>query len=105
MRPARRWPRKSARRRSEPITHASSEVSMRRPGQWVLGGMLIVSMPGLGLAQQNGVAIENAWSRASMAGRTGVVYLTITDTGAPDRLTSVASPAATTATLHESFTE
>ena len=35
-------------------------------------------------------------------GRTGVVYLTITDTGAPDRLTGASSPVAAKATLHES---
>jgi copper(I)-binding protein len=38
-----------------------------------------------------------------MAGRTGVVYLTITDTGAPDRLTGASSPVAATASLHESI--
>jgi copper(I)-binding protein len=55
------------------------------------------------LADQNGIAVTDAWSRVAMAGRTGVVYLTITDTGPPDRLTGVASPVATTTTLHESF--
>ena len=59
----------------------------------------------IALAQQSGIQIENAWSRAAMAGRTGVVYLTITDTGAPDKLMAVASPVATKADLHESFTD
>jgi hypothetical protein len=54
-------------------------------------------------ADQNGIAVTDAWSRAAMAGRTGVVYLTITDTGAPDRVTGASSPVATTATLHESI--
>jgi copper(I)-binding protein len=54
-------------------------------------------------ADQNGIAVTDAWSRAAMAGRTGVVYLTITDTGAPDRLTGASTPIATTATVHESF--
>jgi periplasmic copper chaperone A len=54
-------------------------------------------------ADQNPVTVPAAWSRAAMAGRTGVVYLTINDTGAPDRLTGVSSPVATTAALHESF--
>lgn len=52
-------------------------------------------------ADQNGIAVSDAWSRAAMAGRTGVVYLTITDSGAPDRLTGASTPVAATATLHE----
>jgi periplasmic copper chaperone A len=70
----------------------------------VLGTMLF-AVPAIALAQQNGIQIENAWSRAAMAGRTGVVYLTITDTGAPDRLTAASSPVAGKADLHESFTD
>jgi hypothetical protein len=54
-------------------------------------------------ADQNGITVTDAWSRAAMAGRTGVVYLTITDAGAPDRLTGASSPVATTATLHENI--
>lgn len=54
-------------------------------------------------ADQNGIAVTDAWSRAAMAGRTGVVYLTITDTGAPDKLTAVSAPVAATATLHETI--
>ena len=54
-------------------------------------------------ADQNGIAVTDAWSRAAMAGRTGVVYLTITDAGAPDRLTGVSSPVAATAALHETI--
>ena len=49
--------------------------------------------------------MENAWSRAAMAGRNRRRVLTITDTGAPDRLTSVAAPVAANAELHKSFTE
>jgi periplasmic copper chaperone A len=70
----------------------------------VLGTMLF-AVPAIALAQQNGIQIENAWSRAAMAGHTGVVYLTITDSGAPDKLLAVASPIATKAELHESFTD
>jgi copper(I)-binding protein len=70
----------------------------------VLGTMLF-AVPATALAQQNGIQIENAWSRAAMAGRTGVVYLTITDTGAPDSLTAASSPVASKADLHESFTD
>jgi copper(I)-binding protein len=66
---------------------------------------LLLAAPMSVLAQQAGITVENAWSRAAMQGRTGVVYLTITDAGAPDRLSSAASPVAGQAELHESFTE
>ena len=62
-------------------------------------------LPLVALAQQNGISIGDAWSRPAMQGRTGVVYLTITDQGAADRLTSIASPVAAKAELHESFSE
>jgi len=66
----------------------------------VLCGALLGMAPSA-FAQQNGIAVTDAWSRVAMAGRTGVVYLTITDSGAPDRLTGASSPVAATATLHE----
>jgi len=55
------------------------------------------------LADQNGITVTDAWSRAAMAGRTGIVYLTVTDTGAPDRLIGASSPVAAKATLHKSI--
>jgi periplasmic copper chaperone A len=67
--------------------------------------VLLLAVPICGNARQNDITVENAWSRPAMAGRTGVVYLTITDTGAPDRLTGVSSPVAASADLHESFSE
>jgi periplasmic copper chaperone A len=70
----------------------------------LLPGVLSV-LPAVALAQQGGIRVDNAWSRAAMQGRTGVVYLTITDSGEADRLLSIASPVATKAELHESFTE
>jgi copper(I)-binding protein len=70
----------------------------------IFGGLLIAA-PCIAYAQQNGVQVGHAWSRATVPGQTGVIYLTITDTGAPDRLTSVASPVAASAALHESFSE
>jgi hypothetical protein len=73
-----------------------------RPLLWAVG-LLVISVSCL--AQQNGITVENAWSRAAMAGRTGVVYLTITDAGSADRLTGVTSPVAARADLHESFTD
>jgi hypothetical protein len=68
--------------------------------------LLVVALLGMAppaSADQNGIAVTDAWSRAAMAGRMGVVYLTITDTGAPDQLTGASSPVAAKATLHESF--
>ena len=38
-----------------------------------------------------------------MVGRDGVVYLTITDTGAKDTLTGISTPVADKAELHQSF--
>jgi copper(I)-binding protein len=67
--------------------------------------VFLSGIPVAGFAQQSDIKVENAWSRAAIAGRTGVVYLTITDTGAADRLTGATSPVAATAGLHESFTD
>jgi len=69
-----------------------------------------VAVPLAGFAQQTeapqpGVQIDHVWSRAAMAGRTGVVYLTITDTGPADTLTGVATPVAATAGLHETVSD
>ena len=47
---------------------------------------LLLAVPIMAMAQQDGIRVENAWSRVAMQGGTGVVYLTITDSGAPDRL-------------------
>jgi len=64
---------------------------------------ILIAMPLAALADQAGIQVDHVWSRAAMAGRTGVVYLTITDSGAADTLTGAASPVATTAELHQSF--
>jgi copper(I)-binding protein len=49
------------------------------------------------------IAVAGAWSRATPpSAATGVVYLTITDRGAPDRLIAVSTPVASAATVHES---
>jgi copper(I)-binding protein len=66
---------------------------------------LLLALPAVALAQQGDIRVEDAWSRAAVQGGTGVVYLTITDGGAPDRLMSITAPVATKAELHESFTE
>jgi periplasmic copper chaperone A len=64
---------------------------------------IMLAIPAHGFAEGNGIKLDDAWSRAAVAGRIGVVYLTITDTGGPDRLTAVASPVAASAGLHESY--
>jgi copper(I)-binding protein len=65
----------------------------------------VILVPVLAHAQQHDVKIEEAWSRPAIQGGTGVVYLTIIDTGAPDRLVALSAPVAAKADLHESFTE
>jgi periplasmic copper chaperone A len=54
-------------------------------------------------AEATPISVTQVWSRAAMAGRTGVVYLTITAAGVPDQLLSVSSPVAPKAELHESL--
>jgi len=53
-------------------------------------------------AQPASIRLDGVWSRAAMAGRIGVVYLTITATGAPDTLLGASTPVAARAELHES---
>jgi periplasmic copper chaperone A len=65
--------------------------------------LLVQSQPAA--ADQNGISVTGAWSRAAMAGRVGVVYLTIANTGAPDSLTGASSPVAARATVHETFND
>lgn len=64
---------------------------------------LLILLPTVALADPTGIRVTHAWSRAMPAGATGVVYLTVTNLGAPDSLTGVASPVAASAGLHESF--
>jgi hypothetical protein len=59
--------------------------------------------PAAAAAQPASVKLDHVWSRAAMAGRIGVVYLTITAAGAPDTLLGASSPVAAKAELHESF--
>ena len=52
-------------------------------------------------AQAPGIEVLNAWSRAAPAAGTGVIFLTIANHGAPDRLVGVASQIAERTELHE----
>lgn len=50
-----------------------------------------------------GITVTDAWSRATPpSATTAAIYFTITDTGAPDSLVSVSTPAAASATAHQS---
>jgi len=64
---------------------------------------VLVAMPLAAFADEAGIHIDHAWSRAAISGHEGVVYLTITDTGAEDTLTGVTTPVAAEATLHQSI--
>jgi hypothetical protein len=64
---------------------------------------ILIAAPITALAEQSAIQVDHAWSRAAMAGREGVVYLTITDTGSPDTLTGVTTPVAAEAALHQSI--
>ena len=69
----------------------------------ILAGLLAIAT--VGVAQAADVRVEDAWSRPALAGRTGVVYLTVQDAGAPDTLTGAGTPIAEQAQLHESFVD
>jgi len=60
-------------------------------------------LPAVALADPMGIQVAHVWSRAMPAGATGVVYLTVTDHGAPDTLTGVTAPVAASAELHETI--
>jgi periplasmic copper chaperone A len=52
------------------------------------------------------IRIDNVWARPSVGpSGTSATYLTITDTGAPDRLTGVSTPAAGSAEIHQTTNE
>jgi periplasmic copper chaperone A len=68
----------------------------------------LLAMPflaGGALAQPGPIQVQQVWSRAAPQGRVGVLYMTITDQGAPDRLVGVDTPVAEKAELHESVAE
>lgn len=52
------------------------------------------------------ITVERAWAGATPGrARTGAVYLTIIDRGAPDRIVGVSTPVAETAGIHQSSNE
>ena len=73
--------------------------------QFAAMGLLFLALGGPAMAQdtQNGLVISKAWSRATpSASSSAVVYFTVIDKGAPDRLTGASTPIAAEAKLHSS---
>jgi copper(I)-binding protein len=64
---------------------------------------VLIVMPIAGFADETAIRVDHAWSRVAMAGREGVVYLTITDAAEHDILTGVTTPVAAKAELHQSI--
>src|SRR5262245_21213994 len=96
--------RRSASIRGSPSVDRAEPTMLGRIPLLLLAGMLLAS----GAAAAAGsIEVEKAWARATMsAGATGVVYLTIDNTGSTaDRLTGVSTPAAAAAGVHVMVTE
>lgn len=69
----------------------------------VLAGCLGFGALGAARAAESGLSVSGAWSRpTAAASMPAVVYMTVTDTGAPTTLVSVSSPVAAHAALHQS---
>lgn len=65
----------------------------------------VLTMPSARATDAPGITVSDVWSRATPPGAsTGVVYLTITDTGPADALIAVSAPVAAKAAVHESKT-
>jgi len=77
--------------------------SRKGPAMRALLFAVLGVLPSVALADPMGIQVEHVWSRAMPAGATGVVYLSVTDNGAPDTLTGAASPVAAAAELHETI--
>lgn len=70
---------------------------------WLVAAM--IASPLTAFAQSPTLLIDHVWSRAALAGHEGVVYLTVTDKGAPDTLTGATTPVAAMAHLHETIND
>ncbi len=66
---------------------------------------VLLAVPSIALAQSTPIQVTDAWSRAAAQGRVGVLYLTVTDAGQPDRLVGADTPVAEKAELHESLSD
>lgn len=67
--------------------------------------MVLTLLPIMALADSNSIKVDQAWSRAAMAGHEGVVYLTITNSGPTDTLTGASTPVAAMAGLHQTIND
>ncbi len=68
----------------------------------ILSACLVSALAAPALAQTGPITLDHVWARATPPGaKTGAIYMTITDTGAPDRLTGASTPVAATAEVHE----
>jgi len=66
---------------------------------------ILLALPISAVAGQPTMTIEHAWSRAAIAGREGVIYMTITNSGVPDSMIGVSTPVAATAQLHQTIND
>jgi hypothetical protein len=64
---------------------------------------ILIVVPLATAADETAIQVDHVWARAAPAGHEGAVYLTITDGGAPDILTSVTTPIAAEAAVHQSI--
>ena len=65
---------------------------------------MLIAAPAL--AQTPAVQVDHAWARATAASaKAGAIYLTLTDTGAPDRVIGASTPVAATAEVHETIND
>ena len=76
----------------------SGEITMRP-----LLAAILIALPLAAFADQSGIKVDHAWSRAALIGHEGIIYMTISDSGAPDTLTGVTTPVAAKADLHETI--
>ena len=67
--------------------------------------MFLLLLPATALADPPPIKVDNVWSRAAIVGHEGVVYLTITNAGPADSLTSVSTPVAAMADLHRTIND
>jgi periplasmic copper chaperone A len=67
--------------------------------------ILLLLLPAAAVADSSAIKVDQVWSRAAMAGREGVIYLTITNAGPADSLTAISTPVAATAELHRSIND
>lgn len=69
----------------------------------VFSCLLPFLLPAGAFAADGGIQVDHAWARPTIgSSTTSAAYFTITDSGAPDRLVSVATPVAGHADVHES---